>query len=59
MGSTLYSKRFDWTNGRDRKKRPKSFKSEDAAKKWAEANKISKYELVDLTPGSKNNKMRR
>ena len=34
--------------------RPKSFKTEDAAKKWAEANKITNYELKHLkSPQSK------
>jgi len=31
-----------------RKKRLKTFKSEELAKKWAEANKIKDYELVNL-----------
>jgi hypothetical protein len=58
MGSTLYSKRFVWTEGRNRKKRPKTFKTEQAAKKWAEANKISSYELVNLHSSSKDQKIR-
>ena len=34
--------------GRNRKVRPKTFASEDAARKYAEANKISSFELVNL-----------
>jgi len=58
MGSTLYSKRWKWIEGRDRKKRSKTFKSEESAKKWAETNKIEKYELIDLHPSSKNKKIK-
>ncbi|RME54468.1 hypothetical protein D6777_03690 [Candidatus Woesearchaeota archaeon] len=36
---------------RNRAKRPKTFKSEEAAKAWAEKNNIKKYELVDLKHG--------
>lgn len=39
------------TCGRNRKPRPKTFKSAEAAKKWAEANKISKYDIVQLKVG--------
>jgi ribonuclease E len=59
MGSTFYSNRLDQRPGRRRKKRPKTFKSEESAKKWAEENKISKYELVNLKPeGSKSVKIK-
>ena len=34
--------------GRDRKVRPKTFSSEDAANAWAKANKIEKFELQNL-----------
>lgn len=37
--------------GRDRKKRPKTFKTADAAKKWAETQKISKYTVKQLRIG--------
>lgn len=33
---------------RKRAKRPRTFKSEKAAKAWAEKNKIKKFELVNL-----------
>jgi len=36
--------------GSNRKKRPKTFKSEQAAKKYAEAKGIKKYKLVNLHP---------
>ncbi len=38
---------------RRRKSRPKSFKTEEAARKWAESNKIKKYVLKDLKTGDK------
>jgi hypothetical protein len=34
--------------GRNRAKRPKTFKSEEAAKKYAEAKGIKNYKLIDL-----------
>lgn len=63
MGSTYFNKRLFATKrkpkyGRQRAGRPKTFKSEDTAKKWAEANKIADYELVDLKEGKKENKIR-
>jgi len=35
---------------KSKKKRPKTFKSEEAAKKYAEAKGINNYKLVDLQP---------
>ena len=63
MGSTYFNKRLFATKrkpsyGRGRAKRPKTFKSAEAAKKWAEENKIKGYELVDLKEGQKENKIR-
>ncbi len=43
MGSTLYTYRWKPKEGRNRKKRPKSFKTEAATKAWAERNKIKDY----------------
>jgi hypothetical protein len=34
--------------GRDRKKRAKTFKTLEKAKAWAEANKMTKYEINQL-----------
>ena len=48
MGSRLFSNRYNYTVGRDRTSRPKTFKTEEAAKAYAEANKIKKYELKNL-----------
>jgi hypothetical protein len=53
MSSRFYSKRLrviiEKKEGAKRStSRPKSFKTEDAAKKWAEANKIKSYELKNL-----------
>jgi hypothetical protein len=63
MGSTYFKKRVFATKrkpkyGRERAKRLKTFASEAAAKKYAEANKIVKYELVDLKEGKKEKKIR-
>ncbi|MFC1733118.1 hypothetical protein ACFL6I_22695 [candidate division KSB1 bacterium] len=45
--------------GRNRKVRPKTFKTEASAKKWAEANKVKSYELVNLKNlDSKQNKIK-
>ena len=44
--------------GRLRSPRLKSFKSEESAKKWAEARGIQKYNLKDLRrPGAKDKKI--
>lgn len=37
--------------GRNRAVRPKSFKTEELAKKWASANKIEKYKIVTVRHG--------
>ncbi len=63
MGSTYFNKRLFATKrkpkyGRGRAVRPKTFKSEDTAKKWAEAKKIKDYVLVDLTEWKKAKKIR-
>ncbi|MFO8016385.1 MAG: hypothetical protein R6U32_04740 [Candidatus Woesearchaeota archaeon] len=45
--------------GRNRKTRPKTFHTEEAAKKWAEENGLKKYSLVDMkNPGSKKRKIK-
>ena len=63
MGSTYFVKRLFATKrkpkyGRDRAVRLKTFKTEENARKWAEANKIAKYKLVDLKEGKKERKIR-
>jgi hypothetical protein len=63
MGSTYFSKRLFATKrkpkyGRDRPERQKTFKTEEAARKWAEANKISDYVLVDMKEGKKERKIK-
>jgi len=59
MGSTLFKERYHQRLGRDRIKRPKTFKSAELAKAWAEVNGIKSYDLVDLrTEGSKDHKIR-
>ena len=63
MGSTYHSKRINkhyrYTVSRNRASRPKTFKTEAAAKKWAEANKITNYKLENLkSPENKDKKFR-
>ncbi|HZX12081.1 MAG TPA: hypothetical protein VFE88_01355 [Candidatus Nanoarchaeia archaeon] len=44
--------------GRHRKPRPKSFKSEDAVRRWAEARGMKKYTLKNLkNPEAKQKKL--
>lgn len=50
--------RMAQVKGRNRKKRPKTFKSEDAAKKYAESKKLKNYKLVDLTISPNKNKIK-
>ena len=45
--------------GRGRKRRPKTFNTEEGARKWAEENKIKNYEIVNMNyTGSKSNKFK-
>ncbi|MCX8147552.1 MAG: hypothetical protein N3D84_03735 [Candidatus Woesearchaeota archaeon] len=47
------------TRGRNRKRRPKTFSTEEAAKKWAEKKGIKNYELVNLRdPWRKDKKIK-
>ncbi len=58
MGSRLFSNRYKYQLGRDRSRRPKTFKTEEAAKQYAEANKIKKYEIKNLkSEASKDKKL--
>jgi len=43
---------------RNRKPRPRTFTSEETAKKWAESQGIKKYELKNLRIGTKDKKIR-
>jgi len=43
---------------RNRKKRPKTFTSEESAKKWAESKGIKTFELKNLRLGTKDKKIR-
>ena len=49
MGSTYFSKRYNPETSRCRKKRAKTFKTEEAAKKWAEENGMKDYKVVQMT----------
>ncbi|MBS3098219.1 hypothetical protein J4209_05485 [Candidatus Woesearchaeota archaeon] len=61
MGSRYFSKRTEFKNMKMAKQRrprhrPKSFKTEAAAKKWVEANKITKYTLRNLKSSESKSK---
>ena len=63
MSSRYFSKRI---RQKDEKKvnergglpRPKTFKSEEAAKKYAEVHKIKEYSLKNISTSSKNPKIK-
>ncbi|MBU0535773.1 MAG: hypothetical protein KKE20_02325 [Nanoarchaeota archaeon] len=45
--------------GRNRKKRVKTFKTEEGAKKWAQENKLKEFKIMNLrNADSKKNKFR-
>jgi hypothetical protein len=64
MGSTYFSKRIfklarHCLGGRNRTERPKTFKSEESANKWAESQGIKEYSLENLkTEGNSSKKIR-
>ena len=63
MGSTYFIKRIFRTKrkphyGRERNPRPKSFRTEESARKWAEENKIKDYDLVNMKEGKQEKKIR-
>jgi hypothetical protein len=49
MGSTLYSKRYRPNKNSFRKKRVKTFKTEESAKVYAEKNGIKNFKIVQTT----------
>ncbi len=54
MGSRFWSERHDHSIGRGRANRPKTFKSEESAKEWAEKEGLKDYKLENLrAPDSK------
>ena len=60
MGSTQYSKRVpERTHKRRLRARPKTFKTEEAAKAYAEKKGLKDYKLVNLrSPESKTKKIK-
>ncbi len=52
MGNTLWSNRHDKTIGRNRTKRPKTFKTSEAAHVWAKKQGIKSYDAVDMHPSA-------
>ena len=61
MGNRYHTLRAKKYQGKPRgiNARPKTFKTEESAKKWAELNKITKYKLENLRNSeSKSSKLR-
>mgnify|MGYP003972230423 CR=1 FL=1 len=56
MGGTFYSKRYDPNTKRNRKTRPKTFKTAQAAEKWAQEQKLTKYSVKEKVLAIKGNK---
>jgi len=50
--------RMQTVKGRNRKTRSKTFKTEAAAKKYAESKGLKKFDLVNLKENSKDNKFK-
>lgn len=48
MSNRHFSNRYDGPKYRNRRKRPKSFKSEESAKKWADNLGLKNYDLVNM-----------
>ncbi|MGM5483125.1 MAG: hypothetical protein ACQESF_06690 [Nanobdellota archaeon] len=48
MGSVFYSKRYNWKVGRGRKKRPRTFKTEDKAKAYAKEQGLKDINIQKL-----------
>ena len=50
MGTNLYSQRYSYRfeEGRHRKKRSKTFRSKDAAERYAKRQGIAGYQLVNI-----------
>lgn len=48
MGSVFYSKRYKWENSRNRKRRPKTFKTEEIAKQYVEERGLQDYKIEKL-----------
>ncbi len=51
MSTHIQNREIVIKNGRNRKPRPKTFKSEEAANKYAESKGIKSFELVRLRHG--------
>ena len=48
MSNRHFSNRYDGPKRRNRAKRAKTFKTEDGAKKYAEAKGIKSYDIVNI-----------
>lgn len=49
MGSTYFSKRYRPDTSRYRRRRPKTFRSPEHARQWAEKNKLENFEVMHTT----------
>ena len=59
MSNRLYSNRVRLKKNSSKRTRPKAFKSEESAKKWAESQGLKNYSLRNLKgPESKRKKIK-
>jgi len=58
MGSRFYSNRIKVKKKKPRNSKPKAFKSEESANKWARENNIKNYTLRNLREEGKKKKIK-
>lgn len=58
MGCRLYSQRIKVKKKKPKGSKPKAFKSEESANKWAKDHNIKKYTLRNLRPEGKRKKIK-
>jgi len=58
MGSRLYAQRIKEKYKKPAGAKPKAFKSEESADKWAKEHNIKDYKLVNLRPEGKKKKIK-
>ena len=58
MSNRLYSNRMRIKKGDSKRTKPKAFKSEESANKWAKENNIKNYTLRNLRAEGKRKKIK-
>lgn len=58
MGSRLYKERIKIKRRKPKGSKPKAFKSEESANKWAKEHNIKDYKLVNLRSEGKKKKIK-